>query len=423
MPQDDSDATVPVPPSEAKEKARAIPDEMVDQLLAGYQKPEDLLGPDGLIKQLIGRLISRAMNAEMTHHLGYESGQGPPAGQSNRRNGKSSKTVRSDLGEIGIEVPRDRQGTFEPLIVGKHERHFDGFDDKILSMYARGMSVRDIRAHLQEIYGVEVSPELISQVTDGILDEIREWQARPLEAVYFVVYLDALMVKIRDGGIVRKKAIYTVVGVGSGGRKDVLGLWIQRNEGAAFWLSILTELRQRGVEDIFILCADGLKGLPEAAEAQFPQAIFQTCIVHMIRSSTRFVPWQERKAVCADLRAIYTAPSVEAADEALRSFEAQRGRRFPMIGAAWRRRWEEITPFLSFPAEIRNIIYTTNTIEALHRQLRKVLKTKAVLPDDESALKLIFLAARNATSWRGPVAGWAQALLQFAILFKSRMPE
>lgn len=401
-----------------------IPDELVDQLLAGYRKPEDLLGPGGLIKQLMGRLITRAMSAEMSHHLGYDHGQAPPEGQGNRRNGRSPKTLRTDAGPVAIDVPRDRHGSFEPQIVGKHERHFDGFDDKIVSMYARGMSVRDIRAHLQEIYGVEVSPELISQVTDAVVDELRAWQSRPLEATYLVVYLDALMVKIRDKGVVRNKAVYSVVGLSADGRKDVLGLWIQNTEGAKFWLSILTELRQRGVQDIFIICADGLTGMPEAAEAAFPQAIFQTCIVHMVRSSTRFVPWKDRRSVCADLRTIYTAPSVDDARNALDAFEVKWGKRFPMVGPAWRNRWAEITPFLAFPQEIRQVIYTTNAIEALNRQLRKALKTRGALPDDDAALKLIFLASRNAkATWGGRTRTWNQGLLQFAIHFKSRMPE
>ena len=402
----------------------AISDEIVDQLLAGYKKPEDLLGPGGLIKQLMGRLINRAMNAELSHHLGYGNGEVPPENQNNRRNGTSAKTLRTDAGPVTIDVPRDRSGSFEPKIVGKHERHFDGFDDKILSMYARGMSVRDIRAHLAEIYGVEVSPELISRVTDAVVDELRAWQSRPLDPVYLVIYLDALFVKIRDKGVVRNKAVYSVVGLGPDGKKDVLGLWIQNTEGAKFWLSILTELRQRGVQDALIMCADGLTGLPDAIEAAFPAAIFQTCIVHMVRSSTRFVPWKDRKAVCADLRRIYTAASVADAEHALEAFETKWGKRFPMIAASWRSRWTEITPFLAFPEEIRHAIYTTNAIEALNRQLRKVLKTKGALPDDDAALKLLFLAIRNAKkTWGGRHITWSQALLQFAIHFKGRFPE
>jgi putative transposase len=423
MPNENESEKTIVLPSRTKKKAPKIPDELVDQLLVGYEKPEDLCGPDGVMNQLIGRLITRAMNAEMSHHLGYERGDAAPAGQTDRRNGTSTKTVRSGSGEVEIEVPRDRDGTFEPAIVGKHERHFNGFDDKILSMYSRGMSTRDIRAHLQEIYRVDVSAELISHVTDAVVDEVKSWQSRPLESVYLVVYLDALMVSIRDGGSVRKKAVYSVVGVDSDGRKDVLGLWIQQTEGAKFWLSILTELRQRGVEDILILCADGLKGIPEAVEAAFPKTIFQTCIVHMIRSSTRFVPWKERKSVCDSLRTIYTASSVETAKDALDAFETRWGARYPMVVSAWRTRWNEIIPFLAYPAEIRRIIYTTNAIESLNRQIRKAIKTRGSLPDDNAALKLIFLAIRNAQmTWGLATAFWSQAKLQFAIHFNDRLP-
>jgi putative transposase len=425
------DMSQPVPVEEAMTKTTqkgkgvpGIPDEIVDQLLKGYTKPEDLLGPGGLIKQLMGRLISRAMDAELTHHLGYERGEPPPKTQDNRRNGAGKKTVRTDGGPVDIEVPRDREGTFEPQLVGKHERHFDGFDDKIISMYARGMSVRDIRAHLEEIYGVDVSPELISRVTDTVLDEMRTWQARPLEPVYLVVYLDALFLKIRDKGVVRNKAVYIAVGLASDGTKEVLGLWLQNTEGAKFWLAILGELRQRGVQDILVLCADGLTGLPDAVEAAFPQAIFQTCIVHMVRSSTRFVPWKERRAVCADLRKVYTAVDVDDARRALDAFEVTWGKRFPMIVPAWRTRWAEITPFLAFPAEVRHAIYTTNAIEALNRILRKTLKTRGALPDDDSALKLLFLSLRNArSSWGGSNRSWNQALLQFVIHFEGRIPE
>jgi putative transposase len=401
-----------------------IPPELLDQVLSGYSKPEDLTGPDGLLKQLISAVVNRAMNAEMTHHLGYKSGDKPPAGQTNRRNGHGNKTLRSDQGDFQVNVPRDRDGSFEPQLVKKHQRHFNGFDDKILAMYARGMSVRDIRGHLEEVYGVDVSPELVSQVTEAVVDELKAWQSRPLEAVYLVVYLDALVVKIRDkGGAVTNKSVYLVVGVQGDGTKDVLGMWVAPTEGAKFWLAVLTELRQRGVQDILVLCADGLRGLPEAVEAAFPQTIFQTCIVHMVRSSTRFVPWKERKAVCADLKSVYAADDVQAAELALLEFEEKWGQRYPMIASAWRSRWTEITPFLAFPPEIRRAIYTTNAIEALNRQLRKVLKTKGALPSDEAATKLLYLAIRNAKkTWGGRHREWNQALLQFAIHFEGRMP-
>jgi len=407
-----------------KPKEPEIAPELLDALLRDCDKPEDLTGPDGLLKKLVGALVSRAMEGELTHHLGYADGQAPPEGQTNRRNGKNRKRLRSDLGPIEVQVPRDREGSFEPRIVPKHQRHFDGFDDKIVSMYARGMSTRDIRAHLEEIYGVDVSPELISTVTDSVVDELKSWQHRPLEPVYLIVYIDAMFVKIRDKGVVTNKAVYTVVGVRADGKKDILGFWVQTSEGAKYWLAILTELRQRGVQDILVLCADGLKGLPDAVEAAFPKTIFQTCIVHMVRSSTRFVPWKERRAVCADLRAIYTADSVEDAEVKLDEFEAKWSQRFPMIGKSWRQRWSEVTPFLAFPEEIRRAIYTTNAIEALHRKLRKAIKTRGAMPDDQAALKILFLAARNAAkTWGGRHTTWSKALLQFAIHFEGRIPQ
>ena len=398
-------------------------DELLDELLKEYGGSSGVTGPDGLLKDMTRAVINRAMGAELTHHLGYEPGQTPPSGQANRRNGKTGKTVRTGQGEIAIDVPRDREGSFEPQLIPKHQRDFDGFDDKILSMYARGMSVREIRAHLEEIYGVDVSPDLISRVTDAVIEEMTAWQTRPLESVYLVAYLDALVVKVRDNTGVRNKSVYIVVGVQTDGTKDVLGTWLQASEGAKFWLTILTELRQRGVEDILVLCADGLTGLPEAVEASFPRAIFQTCIVHMVRSSTRFVPWKDREKVCADLRRIYTAATVDAAELALEAFERQWGKRFPMIGPAWRKRWAEITPFLAFPIEIRRAIYTTNAIEALNRQIRKVLKTRGHMPNEHAALKLIFLAIRNAQKTWGKPDRRNNALLQFAIYFEGRIPD
>jgi putative transposase len=408
-------------PSSKKWEFRA---ELMDELLASYKEPSDLAGPDGMLQGLIGALVSRAMQAEMTEHLGYERGAKAPEGETNRRNGNGRKTLRTGHGPVEVEVPRDRESSFEPQIVSKHDRAFNGFDDKIISMYARGMSTREIRDHLAELYGVEVSAELVSRVTDEVIDELRTWQSRPLERVYLVVYLDALVLKIRDKAGVRNKSVYLVVGVKVDGTKEVLGMWIEATEGAKFWLTILTELRQRGVEDILVLCADGLTGMPEAVEAAFPETVFQTCIVHLVRSSVRFVPWKERRAVCADLRSIYTADSVEAAEAALDAFETTWGKRFPMIAPAWRRRWAEITPFLAYPQEIRRAIYTTNAIEALNRQLRKVLKTRGHMPSDQAALKLLYLAIRNASKkWGGRDKRWTKALLQFAIYFEGRIPE
>jgi putative transposase len=399
-------------------------DELLDELLKEYGGSAGVTGPDGLLKEMTRAVINRAMGAELTHHLGYEPGERPPEGQDNRRNGKTDKTVRTGQGPMAIEVPRDRDGSFEPQLIPKHQRHFDGFDDKILSMYARGMTVREIRAHLEEIYGVEVSPDLISRVTDAVIEEMTTWQTRPLERVYLVAYLDALVIKVRDKSGVQNKSVYIVVGVRPDGSKDVLGLWLQATEGAKFWLTILSELRQRGVEDILVLCADGLTGLPEAVEAAFPRAIFQTCIVHMLRASTRFVPWKDRKAVCADLKGVYSAETAEAAELELDRFEAKWGKRFPMIAPTWRRRWDEVTPFLAFPQEIRRAIYTTNAIEALNRQLRKVLKVRGHMPNDQAALKLLYMAVRNAQkSWGGRDRRWNTALLQFAIYFEGRIPE
>ncbi len=406
-----------------RKKKKTRRQELLEELIA-EAGPEALADPEGLLKELTRSLVNTAMDAELSHHLGYEPGEPPPPEEPNRRNGKSEKTVRTGHGPVPIEVPRDRDGSFEPKLIPKHSRQFAGFDDKIVSMYARGMTVREIRGHLEEIYGVEVSPDLISRVTDAVVDELTAWQSRPLERVYLVAYLDALVIKVRDKSGVRNKSVYIVVGVLPDGSKDVLGLWIEATEGAKFWLTILSELRQRGVQDILVLCADGLTGLPEAVEAAFPNAIFQTCIVHMIRSSTRFVPWKDRKAVCADLKTVYTADSAEAAAEALDAFEATWGDRFPMVGAAWRRRWDEVTPFLAYPPEIRRAIYTTNAIEALNRQLRKVLKTRGHMPNEQAALKLLYLAIRNAKkNWGGRDRRWNTALLQFAIYFEGRIPE
>ena len=408
--------------TDSTRRSHELQDKLVDELLKQQSPSDDLTGPNGLIKSLVGRLLSRAMAAEMTAHLGYAPGEKPAATQGNRRNGATSKQLRTDVGEVELTVPRDRDGSFEPMIVPKHARQFDGFDEKIISMYARGMSVRDIRAHLQEIYGVDVGHDLISRVTDAVLDELRSWQSRALESVYLVVYVDAMFVKMRDKGVVANHAVYQAIGVTPEGHKEVLGLWVQKAEGAKFWLSIFSELRQRGVEDILVLCADGLTGMAEAAEAAFPSAIFQTCIVHMIRSSMRFVPWKERKDVCASLREVYMAPSLADAEAALDAFEVQWGDRYPMVVESWRRRWAEITPFLAYPPELRKVIYTTNTIEASNRQVRKVIKSRGHFPDETSALKLIYLALRNAAKNWGPSPTWTRALRQFAVYFADRLP-
>jgi len=408
-----------------EKKRRELPVEAIDQILkAGYTGPDDFTGPNGFLQQLVAAVVNRALNSEIDHHLGYAKGEAVPTDQTNRRNGHTPKTLRGDLGPVEAVIPRDRESTFEPQLVKKHQRSMAGFDGKILAMYARGMSTRDIQDHMQEIYGLDVSPQLVSDITAAVCEDLHTWHSRALEPVYLVVYLDALVVKIRDKGVVANKSIYLVVGLLPDGSKDILGMWIAATEGAKFWLSVLSELRQRGVRDIMVLCADGLKGLPEAAEASFPKAIFQTCIVHMVRSSTRFVPWKLRKAVCADLRAIYTAANAKDALLALEAFEAVWSSQFPMIGKAWRARWTEISPFLEFPPEIRRAIYTTNAIEVLNRQLRKVLKTKGALPDDDAALKLIFLVLRNAKkSWGHSSKDWTASGAQFAIFFGDRFPQ
>jgi putative transposase len=399
-----------------------LPDELIDELLAGARTPGELTGPDGVLPRLTKRLVERVMAAELSEHLGYEHGEAPPGGVGNARNGTTAKTVHTGHGSVRIEQPRDRRGSFEPRIVPKHQRRFDGFDDKIVAMYARGMSVRDIQAHLRELYGVGVGHDLISRVTDAVLDDVREWQARPLEDVYPILFLDALIVKVRDGGAVRNKACYLAIGVNVDGERDVLGLWFQQTEGAKFWLAVLTELKQRGVRDVLICCVDGLKGFPEAIEAVFPQAWVQTCIVHLIRQSLRFVPDKHRRKVAHDLKPIYTAVDADAAAEALAEFEHGWGERYPMIGNTWRETWEHVIPFLAFPPDVRRVVYTTNTIEALHRQIRKTIKTRGHFPTEEAARKLIYLAITNAEKkWR-QTYHWSSALLSFKIHFGDRLP-
>jgi putative transposase len=404
-------------------KEKKIRPELLDELLAGYSKPEDLTGPDGLLKRLKGALVERALKAELTEHLGYDEHAAAGRGSGNSRNGCGSKTLQTEEGPIAIEVPRDRNGTFEPQLIKKHQRRFDGFDNKILGMYARGMSVRDIQAQLTELYGTEVSPDLISTVTDEVFAEVQAWQARPLDAVWPIVYLDALVIKVRDQGVVANRSAYLAMGVGIEGRKQILGLWLEANEGAKFWLKVITELKNRGVEDILIACCDGLKGFPEAIEAVFPKAVVQTCIVHMIRNSARFVSWRERKTLCADLRSVYAAETEEAALLALDSFEATWGKTHPAVVASWRRNWERVRPFLAFPRDVRRIIYTTNAIESLNYQLRKIIRSKGHFPCEEAATKLLFLALRNAEKkWLMPPKTWKSAMNQFHILFEGRLP-
>src|SRR5262245_60097860 len=401
----------------------ALDKDLIDKLIEGYQKPEDLIGENGLLKQLTKALIERAMKAELTHELGYEKHDAQGRGSGNSRNGTSRKKLKGDFGEVEIEVPRDREGEFEPKIVPKHQRRFAGFDDKILSMYARGMTTREIRGHLEEIYGVEISPSLISEVTDGVVEEVQQWQSRPLEALYPIVYLDALFVKMRHEGRVENRAVYIAIGVRMDGFKDVLGLWTADTEGPKYWLAIATELHNRGVEDILIACVDGLKGFPEAIEAVFPKAQIQLCIVHLIRNSLRYVNKHDRKHVASDLRAVYSASTAEAAQYELTQFAEKWDDRYLPIRVMWERNWERVIPFFAFPAQVRKVIYTTNAIESLNMSLRKIIKTRAAFPSEQAALKLLYLALKNVMrGWqRSGVKHWNEALNQFAILWEQRI--
>ena len=401
-----------------------IREEILEELLKDYRNPQDLLGKEGLLKELTKRLLEKAMDSELTHHLGYEKYS--PAGKKsgNSRNGKSSKRIKGNFGEIPIEVPRDRKGDFNPQIIPKHQTRFDGFDDKIISMYARGMTTRDIQDHLQEIYGVEISADLVSTVTDAVLADVKEWQSRPLDEVYPVLYLDATLVKVRSEGRVINKSAYLAIGIKIDGLKDVLGIWLEQNEGAKFWLKIMMELKNRGVRDIFIACVDGLKGFPEAIEATFPQAEVQLCIVHMIRGSLRFVSWKDRKAVTGDLKTIYQAATEEQAQANLERFAQKWDGRYPTISRSWRANWQRIIPFFAYPEEIRRIIYTTNAIESLNNTLKKTIKNRASFPNDEAAIKLLYLALKNIQKkWTMPARFWGKALNQFAILYGNRMPQ
>jgi putative transposase len=401
------------------EKTRRFRPELLDELLDGVKTHEEMFGQGGLLKQLTGRLVERALRAELDVHLTEEQ---QAAADFNRSNGTSPKTLLTEQGPVPIDVPRDRAGTFEPVLVPKHSRRIRGLDDKILALYARGLSVRDIQAHLQELYGTEISPELISRVTDAVRDEIAAWQGRPLESTYAVVWLDALMIKVRTEGVVQTKAAYVAIGLRLDGSKDLLGLWLEASEGAKLWQKILGELQARGLRDVLIMCCDGLKGMPEAIAAIFPLAVVQSCIVHMIRYSLSFVSYKDRRAVVAALRGIYGAPSEATALAGLEAFEATWTKRYPMIGASWRRNWEQLRPFLELPAELRKLVYTTNAIESLNYQLRKVIKTKGHFPSDEAAYKLLFLALRNIERrWHAKTPPtWKRIYAQLHVLFGER---
>ena len=407
-----------------EEAKRVVPKELIDSLLAGYKKPEDLIGENGLLKQLTKLLVEKALDAEMTEHLGHDKNHPIQNSLGNARNGKSKKTLKGEFGELPIEVPRDRQGSFEPQLIPKHQTRWTGFDDKILSLYARGMTVREIQSHLEEMYGTEVSPTLISSVTDAVIEEVKAWQGRPLDSVYPIVYLDCIHVKIRDSGVVKAKAIYLALGITMTGQKEVLGLWVAQTEGAKFWLQVVTELKNRGIQDIFIACVDGLKGFPEAIETIYPNTTVQLCIVHMVRYSLNYVTWKYRKDVASDLKSIYGAGTIERAAQALDNFEERWGKSYPSIGQSWRRNWPRIIPFFDYSPEIRKVIYTTNAIESVNMSLRKITKNRGSFPSDESLMKLFYLALRNISQkWNMPIRDWKGALNQFSIKFEERMPQ
>jgi len=397
----------------------SIPKELIDQFVTGPMSAEAVQDISMAFKKA---LIERALGAELSHHLGYRSGETKPEGGINHRNGATAKTVLTDNGPVRVDVPRDRDGSFEPLLIPKHERRFTGFDDKIIAMYARGMTVREIQGFLAEQYGTEVSPEFISSVTDAVMAEVTAWQARPLEPMYPVVFFDALRVKIREDAVVRNKAIYLALGILPDGHREVLGLWIESTEGAKFWLKVFNDLKTRGVGDILIAVTDGLKGIAEALGAVFPSTTLQTCIVHLIRNSLDYASWKDRKVLAAALKPIYTAPSAEAAAQALDDFEASPwGQRFPTVVASWRRAWDRVIPFFAFPPAVRKLIYTTNAIESLHSQLRKIIKTRGHFPSDDAATKLIWLALRNIGHSGGrSVREWRDAMNQFAIAYGDR---
>ena len=399
-----------------------IPAELLEQLIPGPVTAGQL---EDIFQQFKKAFIERALGAEMSQHLGYAPGQAKPGGALNHRNGKSAKTVLTDTGALAIEVPRDRHGSFEPQLIGKHERRFTGFDDKIISMYARGMTVREIQGFLAEMYSVDVSPDLISSVTDAVMSEVAAWQSRPLEQMYPVVFFDALRVKIREDAVVRSKAVYLALGVLPDGTRDILGIWIENTEGAKFWMKVFNDLKTRGCNDILIAVTDGLKGMGEALGVVFPATTLQTCIVHLIRNSLDYASWKDRKALAAAIKPVYTAPSAEAAQAELDAFEhGPWGAKFPTVVASWRRAWDKVIPFFAFPPEVRRVIYTTNAIESVNARLRKIIKTRGHFPSDDAATKLIWLALRNITAdWGRAGHNWKTAMNQFAILYEDRFTK
>ena len=403
-------------------KVDSIDPRIIDELIKTYEKPEDLLGENGILKQLQKAMLERILEGEITTDLGYKKHDPKGNNSGNSRNGYSEKTIKCTSGELPIQVPRDRNGEFLPQIISKHQTRFEGFDDKIISLYSRGMTTRDIQTQLQELYGVEVSPTLISNVTNEVIDEVKTWQSRPLDKIYPIVYLDALVIKVNEDKRVINKAFYLVLGVTLDGQKELLGIWISQNEGAKFWHSVLIELKNRGVEDILIACVDGLTGFPEAIEAVYPKTQVQLCIVHMVRNSLRYVSWKARKAVAADLKAIYGAKTLEEAELALASFSEKWDKQYPSISKSWETKWTNITPFFGYPEDIRRAIYTTNAIESINMSLRKVIKNKRVFPTDEAALKQLYLALRNISKkWTMPIHNWKDAMNCFMIMFAERL--
>ena len=401
---------------------KQIKEELLDQLLEGYDSPEDLLGPDGLLTELKKRLINKVLDSELTTHLGYEKHGKGLSGKI--ENGHSPKTLRSDDGDLPIKVPRDRKGDFEPTLVPKHQRQFDGFDEVIVGLYSRGLTVRDIQDQLREMYKVEVSPMLISNATSAVSEEVKQWQSRPLDAVYPIVYFDAIVAKVRHEGRVSNRAIYLALAVTMEGRKEVLGMWSSQSEGSKFWLNVFTELKNRGVSDILICCVDGLSGLVEAIEAVYPKAKVQLCIVHMLRNSLKFVSWKERKEVAGELKSVYNASTAEAAREALESFRERYDQRFPAIGKSWESHWENVIPFFDYPEDIRKVIYTTNAIESLNSSFRKISRNRNLFPNTDSLYKLFYLAIKNISrKWTLAVRNWPAALNRFTIEFGERIPE
>ena len=422
-----SDSSGPVVPESSVEQiadrlAGLLPEDALQVALEGLG-PQEITGPGGLLTQLAGRVIETALGAELSEHLGYPPGQAPPGGVGNVRNGSTPKTLKTELGEVAVRTPRDRKGSFDPQLVGKRQTRLAGLDERVLDMYAGGMSVRDIATHLQRLYGVQVGRDTISRVTDAVLEDIAAWRSRPLEALYPIVYFDALQVKVTEDRSVCTRACYLAVGVTVDGDREVLGIWWQDTEGAKFWLAVLNDLRQRGVTDVLIACVDGLTGLPDAIEAVFPQTWVQTCIVHQIRSSMRYVSYSDRRKVAAALKPIYRAPNADAALSELERFDEAWGARYPMIADAWRARWQHIIPFLALPEDLRRIVYTTNTIEAMHRHIRKAIKTRGHFPDEQAATKLIYLAIERAeTKWRSARA-WTAARRALKIHFGDRFPD